>query len=81
MKSLASNAGVVSVNQKGEVVSVHLAGSTYMKSEMVLKLTNSFGKLITFNSSAPYFILKVSGQKMSEVIKMLIDILKLMNTI
>lgn len=80
IKVMASDAGVMSINQKGSMVNIQFAKESVLKPEVVMKLMESFGKEISFNASkAPYFTVKTAGLRNDGILKLLKDILETIN--
>ncbi|KPU42785.1 transcription-repair-coupling factor [Oxobacter pfennigii] len=82
IKALASNGGIVNINQKGNIINIYFGNGDSLKPEVVMKLIESYGKLITFNATkAPYFTVRLTDMKNSDILALLKDILEVINSL
>jgi transcription-repair coupling factor (superfamily II helicase) len=81
MKVLASAAGAVSIVQKESLVNIHFSENR-LKPEAIMLLVDKFGKYVSFSASkTPYFSMKASGLKDSEVLKLLREMMEAINSL
>jgi transcription-repair coupling factor (mfd) len=77
IKARASNIGITSISQKGDMVNVYFGNTGVLKPDVIVKLMDKYKKTIGFNASkVPCFTVKGTGAKGPEILKLLQDILE-----
>jgi transcription-repair coupling factor (superfamily II helicase) len=77
IRSLASETGAVSINQKGDSINIHFSERGGLKPEAIVKLMEKYNKVVTFNDTkVPYIAVKSGGLKIPDALKLLKDILE-----
>jgi transcription-repair coupling factor (superfamily II helicase) len=81
IKVLASTAGAVSIAQKEALINIHFSENR-LKPEAIMLLVDKFGKYVSFSASkTPFFSIKASGLKNSEVLKLLREMMEAINSL
>lgn len=82
MRVLASNAGIVNILQKPDIVSLHFTNNPDISPKCIMNLISKFGKILNFNASkTPYFTVNTRGLKNGEILKMLIEVVQNINNL
>lgn len=77
LKNRASKIGVVSINQKGGIISINFGDAKALMPEVVIKLMDKYDKLINFSSSkTPSIVLKPEETKGAGIIKVLKEVIE-----
>lgn len=82
IKAAASQAGIVNIVQKGDIINLHFAGNIEAKHQWIMALLEKYDKQISFNASKmPYFSVKTAGIKNTEVLGLLRDMIEVINNL
>ena len=82
IKALASGNGIVSITQKIDIVNIYFGNDGSIKPEIILKLVDKYGKVISFNASkVPYFSIRATGIKGIDLLRLLKEIIETINSL
>lgn len=82
IRVLASNARIINIIRKADIVSLYFKNNPDIKPQSILKLMESYGKIIGFNASkTPCFTLKTAGLKNGDILKLLFEVLQTINNL